>query len=666
MVLLKLSPAQESLRAWWQPQEQPSRNSVKAPEATGTLPGLANLGNTCFANSVLQCLLNTPGWFAEACWAFDQGDELKHSQKAALGRSFARLAREYGSSQDTSLRKSNAALKNMKDAIAAVDSRYAGCQQQDAYEFLGCLLEGLEDSFGALYRGLSDDCNSPNAGVIRAICGITTHTTRVCQRCSGCFEVDRVTDTAMRLPLISPAAQYDASLRETEEQTPISVQELIAMSQRAETIDGYDCDACRDSSTKQGQEHSRSSMTQHANEISASRDVLVVVLYRFAHALDSAGRFSPTKVRRQVSCPTELALETGSYRLFGMVSHLGNSLTAGHYVAAVRSRRDDIWYECNDETVTPLNLKALYDGRSVTSVRPGAEPYILFYHRQQATQVSGAQADAEKADVTHGMRASVLDRPLADPAMYPTTSATEVATDVKSNVGTQMIDSDVPNKCDAAAGDSMCLSSAKPPMQGEVVETSMAPGSENTTDLPISMNETQVDDAADCPKELNTIESQADALVVADTSLNEQGLAADDDLEDWVVVSAETSNVQSQSCEDGLSKDSATEDVVDNGPKADCESSHERHVRRRISDWVVTPCQQGRSMSAGDVRPELPSARSCPFFSRAIRRGYSALAGACSPVGRHARNNSGPPDVSAVEEELKYFFAQQACAQPLP
>ena len=39
----------------------------------------------------------------------------------------------------------------------------------------------------------------------------------------------------------------------------------------------------------------------------------------------------------------------------------------------------------HDDTAHGLGVtqQALYDGRAVTSVRPGAEPYILFYHRSQ-------------------------------------------------------------------------------------------------------------------------------------------------------------------------------------------------------------------------------------------------------------------------------------------
>lgn len=239
--------------------------------------------------------------------------------------------------------------------------------------------------------------------MIRAICGVGMYTTRTCHRCSTRFEVDHVTDTALRLPLLSPEAQFDARLREREEQTPVALQELLEASRRPETIEGYDCDECRRRSALAGAEHSRSTITQHGGVISATRDVVIVVLYRFAQTLDASGSFRPRKVTRKVSFPTELSLETGSYSLFGVVSHLGATLSAGHYVAAVRSRRDDMWYECNDETVKPLSVKALYGGRPITAVRDGAEPYILFYHRRaDAAAPEREVARAETADEVLG------------------------------------------------------------------------------------------------------------------------------------------------------------------------------------------------------------------------------------------------------------------------
>eukprot|EP00933_Yihiella_yeosuensis_P044194 TRINITY_DN39288_c0_g1_i2.p1 TRINITY_DN39288_c0_g1~~TRINITY_DN39288_c0_g1_i2.p1 ORF type:complete len:601 (-),score=126.51 TRINITY_DN39288_c0_g1_i2:267-2069(-) len=390
MVQLKLSATHERLRALWH-----SGDVSKDPEPVNDsqIPGLANLGNTCFMNSVLQCLLNTPGWLAEACRTFKEPDfeDEKLTGRAILGRCFAELVSEYNTTQGTSLARTNQQLKSMKAAIASIDKQYAGCEQQDAYEFLGCLLEGLEENFKALYhRGENE--KQITAGVIRAVCGVGSHTKRTCHACSKCFEVDHVTDTAVRLPLISMEAQMDEAVRTKETESPVSLVELLEMMRKPEDIEGYDCDSCGEIAKAKEIEHARSKVTQHAGIISRTSDVLTVVLNRCCQAFDAAGNFKPTKVKRQVNFESSLKLETGEYQLFGVVSHLGSSLTSGHYIAAVKSLRDEMWYECDDERVKPLNLKALYDGRPISSLRTGAEPYILFYQRVKSPDLTPVPA----------------------------------------------------------------------------------------------------------------------------------------------------------------------------------------------------------------------------------------------------------------------------------
>mmetsp|Transcript_96377 Transcript_96377/g.171296 ORF Transcript_96377/g.171296 Transcript_96377/m.171296 type:complete len:580 (-) Transcript_96377:218-1957(-) len=401
MVQLMLArSASDRLMSLWHSSPLSKDLTPQGPSASNAPPGLANLGNTCFMNAVLQCLLNTPDSLAEACLALEEqsfdAEETPSSVGAkVLVRGFASLVREYKINEGKALLKSNSALKNMKVAIATLDQQYAGCEQQDAYEFLGCLLDGLEEKFKVLLQ------KPPREdGVVREICGVASHTTRTCQCCSTAFQVDKVTDTAIRLPLISALAQADEELRQQEEENPIALEDLLKSVQTPEEIDGYDCDACRAASIKEEREHVRSQVTQQSGIISRTGDVLAIVLYRFCHTFDAAGRFQPSKVKRRVTFPTKaLSLDTGDYDLFGVVSHIGSSLASGHYVAAVQ--REGEWYSCDDERVSPVTQKAVYDGRPISGIQPGSDPYILFYQRrQEAPQVSECQGAPETEELS--------------------------------------------------------------------------------------------------------------------------------------------------------------------------------------------------------------------------------------------------------------------------
>mmetsp|Transcript_15428 Transcript_15428/g.27622 ORF Transcript_15428/g.27622 Transcript_15428/m.27622 type:complete len:444 (-) Transcript_15428:282-1613(-) len=357
----------------------------KGPDSQ--IPGLANLGNTCFMNAVLQCLLNTPGRLLESCTAFADLNPNGIAEKGLLGLRFAELATEYGLRDGGSLPRNSSALVGLKASMAALDSKYAGCQQQDAYEFLGCLLEGLDENFTAVLKakfGSFCQLPLPPSGIVRSVCGVASHSTRCCQRCLECFEVDHSVDTVLRLPLISPEAQMDEAVRAKEETEPITLKELIDAAQKPEDIDGYDCDKCREIAEKAEVDHERSLVTQRAGLVSETRDILCIALYRFLNVMDEQGNFSAVKIQRRVAIPTVLSFETGEYRLYGVVSHEGSTLASGHYIAAVRSLRDHQWWSCSDAQVTPLHLRNLYEVSEITATKPDATPFILFYHRMEA------------------------------------------------------------------------------------------------------------------------------------------------------------------------------------------------------------------------------------------------------------------------------------------
>uniref|UniRef100_A0A7S4VA68 Ubiquitin carboxyl-terminal hydrolase n=1 Tax=Alexandrium monilatum TaxID=311494 RepID=A0A7S4VA68_9DINO len=370
---------------------RPPRSVLQVMESklpVGQIPGLPNLGNTCFMNAVLQCLLNTPGRLLQLLSAFrsPQGP----AARGLVAQRLAELAAAYGGPGGGRhcLEEEGRVLEGLKLALVDREEGYASCQQQDAYEFLGHLLEGLDEELVTLLAHFGHA--SPGDGIVRKFCGITTRTKRLCHGCRTVFSADRVTDTALRLPLISPAAQMDAGLRSREERELVALEELIEAVQEPEEIRGYDCDTCAAALTAFRHEadakrvktvHARSTITQRAGLIAGTSDILIVALYRFLNVLDGDGEFTTVKIRRRVAIPTVMSLETGLYRLYGVVSHMGESLSSGHYVAAVRSLRDHHWYDCDDSQVRPIGDRCLSGVSEITETRPNADPFILFYHR---------------------------------------------------------------------------------------------------------------------------------------------------------------------------------------------------------------------------------------------------------------------------------------------
>ena len=65
----------------------------------------------------------------------------------------------------------------------------------------------------------------------------------------------------------------------------------------------------------------------------------------------------------------------GIYELIGVVTHMGESGSSGHFVATCKSPIDHKWYQYNDDLV-------FYQSDFQKQILNYAMPYILFYQKR--------------------------------------------------------------------------------------------------------------------------------------------------------------------------------------------------------------------------------------------------------------------------------------------
>ncbi|XP_043934596.1 ubiquitin carboxyl-terminal hydrolase 4-like [Protopterus annectens] len=128
------------------------------------LCGLSNLGNTCFMNSALQCLSNTPPLTDYFLKGEYWGEINKENPLGMMGK----IAEAYGEliKQMWSGRHSYVAPRDFKMKVGSFAPQFSGYQQQDSQELLAFLLDGLHEDLNRVkkkpYLYITDANNRPD------------------------------------------------------------------------------------------------------------------------------------------------------------------------------------------------------------------------------------------------------------------------------------------------------------------------------------------------------------------------------------------------------------------------------------------------------------------------------------------------------------------------
>ncbi|KAF6020803.1 USP42 [Bugula neritina] len=313
---------------------------MKWPEKRVVGAGLINLGNTCFVNSVLQCLSYTvplschllSGSHKSSC------KEVGFCMLCLLQDHVTRSAFHQGDAF-----KPLKVLQNLRNIAKCL----TWGRQEDAHEFLRYVVDSMQKSCLSGLNGL--DKYSKETTLVHRIFGGYLRSQVMCMQCRHASNT------------FDPFLDISVEVKESS-----NLENALSKFVTPETLDvenAYKCESCM-----------KKVCAQKRFTIHKASNVLTIHLKRF-----DMNRMLGTKVSRHIKFPSELnirpymSVSTGIpvyYSLYGVLVHSGFSCNSGHYYSYIKAP-DDSWYCMNDSTVSKTSQSTVL----------GAEAYILFYGR---------------------------------------------------------------------------------------------------------------------------------------------------------------------------------------------------------------------------------------------------------------------------------------------
>jgi ubiquitin C-terminal hydrolase len=360
----------------------PTTSKVRCSGRTG----LRNLGNTCFINSVVQCLYNLPqlcDWllnsFMESSTPIRYNDSVTLWRRGTLDCLTAISTNVAFDKRDVSL---VVELHNifrvfssgkwlvvtpyaLLDALWKFVPHFRGYKQQDAQEFFSYLLDRIDMELTEAMKknqkplvGPKSVKKSPKSIISTIFEGEFVSEVK----CDGCDNVSRRIEPFMDLELDLIVTSV-ARRRTSANPESATLEQCLESFSKWERIEGYKCDNCNQ-------------ICGSAKRIKIQRlpQVLCIVLKRFCFTARGTLAKNDAEVvfplyGLNVAGVCDEKVGNTNYDLKAIIMHHGVSLRKGHYTSICYNSREDSWFHFNDAKVRRLEEEQVAANQA----------YMLFY-----------------------------------------------------------------------------------------------------------------------------------------------------------------------------------------------------------------------------------------------------------------------------------------------
>ncbi|GMF38692.1 unnamed protein product [Phytophthora fragariaefolia] len=321
-------------------------------------PGFANLGNTCYLNSVLQCLTYTPSFAQflltkEVFATFNGGKGKTGFAKSPNGNGFcsvramSRLLQTVHGNNAPKVLQPKELVMNVRH----ISKSFRIGRQEDSHEFFRLLLDSMQRSCLRRANVKSETHALASTTFVHRIFGGKLKNYLKCAKCGYVSErfddfLDLSLEIAHGVNTVKGALKHFTAIETLDDRN------------------AWKCSSC-----------GKPSRAEKGLSIAECPNVLMIQLKRFDLMFG--------KIKRHIEFPRALDIAAGmgkncedrrrgrtKYELHAVLVHAGFSTDCGHYYAFVKGSSGQ-WYEMNDDSVRWVSIDTVLQQKA----------YMLFYSR---------------------------------------------------------------------------------------------------------------------------------------------------------------------------------------------------------------------------------------------------------------------------------------------